>query len=75
MLDRVEDHREPSHGARGLDSVVGRSVREVKDLRTVREERRAAFAEVQPPRIQLAKQRDQPHGRAALIGGGFLYLG
>ncbi len=41
----------------------------MKDLRAVGEERRAAFAQVQPPRIELDEGADERGGRSALTSG------
>ena len=53
----IEDHWKTPRRASCFDWPVRRVLGEVKDLRAVCEERRAAFAEVQAPRVELREAR------------------
>lgn len=65
--EQVQDHWKPPGGAGGLDTAVGRVLRQMQHLRAVDEERGISFAEIQAPRIQLHQQRDHLCGRLPLV--------
>ena len=69
--EQVQNDRIPARRPRGFDSPVGRVLREVEHLRAVREERRAAFTEIEASRIEVGEQGHKPCGRVplALRGG------
>jgi hypothetical protein len=66
---QVQDPGKPPRRPRRLDTAVGGVLGEVQHLRAVREERRAAFAEVQAPRVDLRQRRDELHRRLPLAAG------
>lgn len=69
QADRRQRHRTLSHQLendwkatsrpRRFDTVVRRVLGQMKSLRTVREQRRKAFAQIQPTRVELHQKRDQ----------------
>lgn len=52
LRQQVENDRKASRRAGCLDPAVGRVLREMENLRAVREERRASFAQVESPSVQ-----------------------
>jgi hypothetical protein len=64
-----QDHWEPPRRARGFDPVVRGVLSEMQDLRAVREHRRRALREVEPPRIELRERGDQMRSRVAFTSG------
>ena len=68
FLEEPEHDRKPLRRPRGLDSVVGRMLGQVKDLSAIGEKRRAALAEVQFALIELGKKAQEFDGRVSFIG-------
>ncbi len=66
LSEPLQDDREPPGGPGGLDAPVGGVLGEVEDLRTVREQRRAAFGQVCPPHVQFREVRNQGRRRLPL---------
>jgi hypothetical protein len=71
-FDETKDHRKAPHCAGRFDSVVRRVFGQVQRLCAIREERREAFTEIQPARIELHQKCDQMSGCASLVLDGAL---
>ena len=69
LREPFQDDGEPPGGASGLDAPVRRVRGEVQHLHTIREQRRAAFGEVQAPCVQLRQVGDEHSRRLALARG------
>ena len=61
----LENHRKPACGPRRLDAVIGSVLRQVEDLPAIGEERRAAFRQIQAPRVEFHQERDELDSRVA----------
>ena len=70
-----QDHWKPSRRARRFDPVVRGVLGEVQNLRAVREHRRAALPEVEPPRIELRECGDQASSGLRFTSGEPQHLG
>jgi hypothetical protein len=62
-----KQNRESPRGAGGFDATVGCVLGEVKHLRAVGEQRRAAFREIQSPGIELRKMSDERRRQAPFM--------
>jgi hypothetical protein len=71
----LQNHWKPACGPRRLDAVIGCVLRQMEHLPAVAEERRAAFGEIQAPRIELHQRSDQRSRRAPFDCGEALDLG
>ena len=71
---QIQNNWELAGCSRRLDPSIRSVLGEVQHLRAVGEERGAAFAEIQPARVKLCQQRDEPDRRVALAAGGDLDL-
>jgi hypothetical protein len=58
----VEDHRKPSRTPRRFNPSVGGMLGQTQDLRAVREQGGATFAEIQPPAVKFREERDEVSG-------------
>jgi hypothetical protein len=69
-IDEEIDHdgKRP-HRPSGLDAVIGGVFRQVEHLGAEREERRAAFSQIQPARIELREKPDEMDRSVALVSG------
>ena len=63
----VQNHRKPARRACGLDSPVRGALREIQNSRAIREQRRAAFSEIQAPLVEYCKVRDERGRRLTLV--------
>jgi hypothetical protein len=67
FCDRLEQRRETPRGAHDLNAVIGGTLVEVQDLSAVREERGAAFPQVQAARIDLYQRAQEIRSCATLL--------
>jgi hypothetical protein len=75
IFERREDGRKAARRAGRLDPVVGGAFGEVQRLRAVREQRRVALAEVEPPRVELHQRAHERRRGAAFRRRETLYGG
>jgi hypothetical protein len=67
--EQLQDDWKAARSASGLDPAISGMFREAKDLRAVREERRTALREIEPPRVKLHERRNQMSRRLPLEFG------
>src|SRR5439155_3365403 len=60
VCELFEDDGEFLRSPRRLDAAICRMFRQSEALRAVRKERRVAFTQIEPARVELRKRRDQP---------------
>jgi hypothetical protein len=53
LLEELQQERELPGGSGSLDAMVGRVLRQVQHLRAIREERRTALTEIEPPGVRV----------------------
>src|SRR5262245_7719521 len=63
----LQNHRKPAGRACGLNPTVRCALREVQNARAIREQRRAAFTEIQAPLVEYSEVRDELRGCVALV--------
>jgi hypothetical protein len=69
IAEHLKNNRELACGPGGRDSSVGGVLRQVKDVRAIDKERRAAFGQVQTPLVKYSQMRDEGRRHDALARG------